>query len=185
MFNKSLFNKTNFERITQSKEKPRMLSSGGILVEPVMHIPVPISDISSEGGMEVSPIIEVEHSGELGGVGGVVADGYANVLELSIYIGGMGEIAPPELGNLEVKVIDLQEISLGAFETVTIDTDLMVILFGQEHDVSSLTMESEFFQLGVGANRLKFVWSYAGGVPPSPLPPNELSVTTIWQNRWL
>ena len=59
----------------------------------------------------------------------------------------------------------------------------MTVLFGVNHDVSSLTDESIFFELNEGTNELKFEISYE--IQPNPLPANELDTTLIWQNRWL
>ena len=84
---------------------------------------------------------------------------------------------------MEVSVLDLRNISLLPGETITIDTDSMVVLFGLVHDVSSLTSDSEFFELDKGTNELRFDWTYEAN--PNPIPENELEVTIIWQNRWL
>ena len=105
------------------------------------------------------------------------------VLPLTITLTSSGDMDILNIGDAVVSVLDLRNINLLPNQTITIDTDAMVVLFGLTHDVSSLTSDSVFFELSEGINELKFEIGYE--VAPNPMPANELDTTFIWQNRWL
>lgn len=190
MFNRrSLFDKIRFDRevIDDPLKKFRMFSSGDMEVEPVFYTPVTTdADVGGEGGLEVAPIfITPVPDPELESEGGLEVPEFALVLELTIRMGGDSDFSVYPVGDLDVSVIDLRDIELAPLDTVTIDTDLMVVLFGTVHDVSALTIDSEFFWLGVGDNKLIFDWDYQDETPPDPLPDDELDITIIYENRYL
>ena len=124
-------------------------------------------------------IIEGNQPGQ-GGNGGLEL---TLVMELDSQINGVGTFDIFNFGDIKTDVLYLRDISLLPGKTITIDTDLMTVLFGFEHDVSSLTDDSIFFELNEGTNEIKFEITYE--FDPNPIPANELETTFIWQNRWL
>jgi hypothetical protein len=187
MFNRhSLFDKTNFDRevISDGLKKFRLFSGGSIDVVPEIYTPI-IEELGGEGGFNIVPLFESPLSAELASEGSIEVPNFTLVFEMEIRLGGGSDIVLFPIGSLDISVLDLQNISLGPSQSVTIDTDLMVVLFGTTHDVSSLTLDSEFFQLGVGTNQLIFIWEYEDNLPPDPLPDDELEATIIWENRYL
>jgi len=186
---RSLFNKIRFDRevIEDPLKKFRIFSSGSIEVTPEFYTPVTTdADVGSEGGMEVVPLFITPISDpELESEGNLEVPEFTLVLELEIRMGGDSDFDVYPVGDLDVSVIDLRNIELGPLDTLTIDTDLMIVLFGTVHDVSSLTIDSEFFWLGVGDNKLIFDWDYEDETPPDPLPDEELEISVIYENRYL
>jgi hypothetical protein len=188
MFGHISFDRSSFDVVRNDEERLRWLSVGGInATGAVIYTPIPDLELGAEGGItNFIPLWELPLSGIIDDAeGGLEVPEFTLVLELNIRIGGMADMSLFPVGDLKVSVLDLTDISLEPYQTITIDTDEMIILFGLTHDVSSLSVDSRFFQLGVGLNRLMFIWDYEGGVPPSPLPTNELGVILIYENRWL
>ena len=105
------------------------------------------------------------------------------VMNMEIKMIGSGGLDITGLGDAEMDLLYLRGISLLPNQTITIDADSMTVLFGLEHDVSSLTGDSVFFELAKGINELNFEIGYE--IDPDPMPANEVEVTAIWQNRWL
>lgn len=96
---------------------------------------------------------------------------------------GLSEMIVSRIGDVQTSFIHLQNILLLPGEEITIDTDLLIVLFGQTHDVSSITTDSKFFQFGPGYNDLRFEPEYDITLRPGPA--DELDVKVLWQNRWL
>lgn len=187
MFDHILFDKSGFdnERVFDGAR----LASFGYLdaLGAVIYIPIPDIEIAGYNGIDFVPLFFVPLSAEIDDAeGGIDPDViFELAIELTARIGGMGEIDLPAIGDLAVTVLELEDIELGQMETITIDSDLMIILFGTEHDVSSLTVESEFFDLGVGHNEIVFEYDFAPAGVTYPIVGGDLDVTIIWENRWL
>jgi len=105
-------------------------------------------------------------------------------LDLNIQITGTGTLTLDKLypgnesggtGDDTTGTFELNSIELLAGEEVVIDTDLLTVVFGNRHDVSSITPESTFFELNPGSNNLIFD-TYGS---------QSLKVTIEWRNRWL
>lgn len=126
-------------------------------------------DIRTEMVMRTSiNIDEIEGTSEL--TGELVLQ-----LPLTINMSGTSEFILRRLSALNESIFELDGINLMPGESVTIDTDILVVLFGSKEDVSSVTTDSVFFELSPGENDIS-IKTDSGG---------ELNVTAIWQNRWL
>lgn len=90
-------------------------------------------------------------------------------------IQGQGDFTLSRLGALNENVISLIGVNLLPGDTITIDTNLLQVLFGSVEDVSSITSDSVFFELNPGENEIKVDIDSD----------NKLDITAIWQNRWL
>lgn len=71
-------------------------------------------------------------------------------MEYDVDFFGVGDLDVFNIGNIQTEIINLRGLSLLPNETITIDTDSMIVLFGLEHDVSSLSNDSVFFNLNEG-----------------------------------
>ena len=109
------------------------------------------------------------------GFGDLVDDGVVLHLPLIIKMEGIGGFILRRLGALNENVLELDGINLRPGEEVTIDTDLLSVFFGYTEDVSSVTTDSVFFELSPGENDI-VIDTNTGEM---------MTVTAIWQNRWL
>ena len=189
MFDRLLFDKNKFDREMNDSWEGRLSGLGDLVCTPVIITPLRSFILSAYGGLTISVGITLELDITLSGEGRLASypdedkiDIYFNQ-ELTPTLTSYGKIDILSIGDMEVSVLDLRDISLLPGETITIDTDTMVVLFGLVHDVSSLTSDSEFFELDKGTNELRFDWTYE--TAPVPIPADELEITLIWQNRWL
>lgn len=97
------------------------------------------------------------------------------------------------IGTVALSILRLDGISLAPWQSIEIDTDAMTVLFKETntYDVSSVTKNSSFFELGPeGENEMRFVAQYRPKKVGQMLliPENgakDLKVTTIWAERWL
>lgn len=96
-------------------------------------------------------------------------------LPLQIQLTGFGGLNIRRLSAMNENILELIGINLLPGETVTIDTDLLQVLFGSREDVSSVTNNSVFFELNPGENEITV----------STDTNESLEITGIWQNRWL
>lgn len=96
-------------------------------------------------------------------------------IPISINLVGSSELTLRRLSATNVNTLELIDINLLPGDTVTIDTDLLQVLFGKIEDVSSVTSDSIFFELNPGENEITI----------STDSDTTLEVTAIWQNRWL
>ena len=153
--------------------------AGGVLVDSRLFLyQNMIGNLSGVGAFTPRPIFETElFCDVIRGIGEMSP--HVNLqLPLKISSKGQGAFILRRLGSLNENVIELFNINLLPGETITIDTDLMVVLFGSVEDVSATSTESVFFELNPGANELAIDL----GVDDSH---NTMAVTAIWQNRWL
>ena len=90
-------------------------------------------------------------------------------------ITGVGEMTLRRLSAIDESILELININLLPGEVVTIDTDLLQVLFGSIEDVSAVTSDSVFFELNPGENEILISTDSV----------TTLDVTAIWQNRWL
>ena len=88
---------------------------------------------------------------------------------------GFGEMTLRRLSAIDESILELININLLPGEVVTIDTDLLQVLFGSIEDVSAVTSDSVFFELNPGENEILISTDSV----------TTLDVTAIWQNRWL
>lgn len=96
-------------------------------------------------------------------------------IPIPMNLAGSSELTLRRLSAANVNTFELIDINLLPGETVTIDTDLLQVLFGIIEDVSSVTSDSIFFELNPGENEITI----------STDSDTTLEVTAIWQNRWL
>lgn len=96
-------------------------------------------------------------------------------LVMGANLSGDSELILYRLNALNENAFELININLEPGETVTIDTDLLQVLFGSREDVSAVTTDSVFFELNPGTNEITILTDSNG----------PLSVTAVWQNRWL
>src|SRR5574344_875375 len=93
-------------------------------------------------------------------------------LPIALYVGGKGEFILRRIGAFNENVIELIGIDFKPGDTITIDTDLLQVLFGPIEDVSSVTTDSEFFELNPGENEIIIDMDAL----------SDMDVTAIWQN---
>ena len=189
MFDRLLFDRNKFDREVNDSWEGRLSGIGDLVCAPIIITQLRNFILSAYGDLIISVGITLEFGIILSGEGRLASypdedkiDIYLNQ-ELTPTLTSYGKIDILNIGDMEVSVLDLRNISLLPGETITIDTDSMVVLFGLVHDVSSLTSDSEFFELDKGTNELRFEIGYE--VAPNPMPADELDTIFIWQNRWL
>ena len=187
MFNRGLFDKTSFNSVDISDDDNiaiNLYGNGPIGTFPLeISIPLPGSSLFGDSDFELIPYIEEYFTIALSESWGDLEMYPVLDLPLDIDITSGSDLEIFRLGDTDISLLDLKNISLMPGETITIDTDLMIVLFGLEHDVSSLTNNSEFFELGKGLNEITFMAYYVN--PPNPRNDEELDVIVIWENRWL
>ena len=133
-----------------------------------------VASLSGESSFAPKPIMETSVVAALSGSGHFLSTAQL-LLPLLILQRGSGAILLRRIGGLNENFIELLDINLLPGQTVTIDTDLLQVLLGSIEDVSSVTTESVFFELNPGENEIMI----------DSDSDNTMSVTTIWQNRWL
>lgn len=185
MFDHLLFDKTSFDNdFLLTDISISMYGNGTVEYLGIFENPIPSIELNGDGSLSVlSLLINTFVSIDL-----LENTGYPSVFlvmltPLNIDILGIGEFEIFRIGNTGISLLDLNGIELYPGDSVIIDTDLMSVLFGQIQDVSSLTVASTFFDLGVGLNQLTFMATYE--TDPNPRTNTELDVDIIWQNRWL
>jgi len=193
MFDRLIFDSGRFDRETNDKYEGQAHGAGELntLAEMIYNIDIIIDDGASTLFALMAPHAIIESSGEIiegnpGNPGSQAGNGGLElilIMERDVDFSGVGDIDIFNIGDIQTEIINLRGLSLLPNETITIDTDSMIVLFGLEHDVSSLSNESVFFNLNEGTNEIKFIIGYES--VPSPIPANELETTIIWQNRWL
>ena len=189
MFDRLIFDSGRFDRETNGNYEGQAHGAGELntLVEMIYAIDIIIDGASTFFAL-MAPHAIIESGGEIveGNPGLQEGNGGLElnlVMEYDVDFFGVGDLDVFNIGDIQTEIINLRGLSLLPNETITIDTDSMTVLFGVNHDVSSLTDESIFFELNEGTNELKFEIGYE--IQPNPLPANELDTTLIWQNRWL
>lgn len=96
-------------------------------------------------------------------------------MPITMDLTGFGEMTLRRLSAIDESILELININLLPGEVVTIDTDLLQVLFGSIEDVSAVTSDSVFFELNPGENEILISTDSV----------TTLDVTAIWQNRWL
>ena len=191
MFDRLIFNSGRFDRETNGNYEGQAHGAGELntLVEMIYAIDIIIDDGTSTFFALMAPHAIIESGGEIieGNPGWQAGNGGLElilVMEYDVdFFFNAGDLDVFNIGDIQTEVINLIGISLLPNQTITIDTDSMIVLFGLKHDVSSLTNDSVFFNLNEGTNEIKFIIGYESA--PSPIPANELETRIIWQNRWL
>ena len=189
MFDRLIFDSGRFDRETNGNYEGRAHGAGELntLVEMIYALDIIIDGASTFFAL-MAPHAIIESGGEIieGNPGWQEGNGGLElnlVMEYDVDFFSVGDLDLFNIGDIQTEIINLRDLSLLPNETITIDTDSMIVLFGLEHDVSSLSNDSEFFNLNEGTNEIKFIIGYES--VPSPIPENELETTIIWQNRWL
>lgn len=89
---------------------------------------------------------------------------------------GEGNLNPRRLIEKGVLLFELENITLNPRETITIDMDMLTVMFNNGIvDVSAVSSDSTFFELYPGDNVFKIYMS----------PLQFIQATVAWQNRWL
>ena len=169
MFDHIRFNKNAFE--TKASPSSDYILQGYTSSRIKFLVPIYISILIDDTDGGIDPVGAFDYSFEI----------VTNIGPLNFV--GLSELVVSSMGDVQTSLIHLDNILLLPGEEITIDTDLLIVLFGQTHDVSSITADSEFFKFGPGINRLIFEPAYDR--TPRPGPENELDVKILWQNRWL
>lgn len=189
MFDRFIFDSGKFDRETNDSYEGHIHGSGELVTTPEM---IQELSITFDGSASFSAVLAAVAyiTGNNGEIidGNLPPDEYEGlklvlVMEMNIALSGTGDLDMFNIGDIQTEIINLRGLSLLPNKTITIDTDSMTVLFGLEHDVSSLSNDSVFFNLNEGTNEIKFIIDYES--VPSPMPANELETTIIWQNRWL
>ena len=189
MFDRLIFDSGRFDRETNGNYEGQAHGAGELntIVEIIYAIDIIIDGASTFFAL-MAPHAIIKSGGEIveGNPGLQEGNGGLEltlVMEYDVDFFCVGDLDVFNIGDIQTEIINLRDLSLLPNETITIDTDLMIVLFGLEHDVSSLSNDSVFFNLNEGINEIKFIIGYES--VPSPIPENELETTIIWQNRWL
>lgn len=196
MFDRLRFDKTRFDREVKESTLANMdleifSVSSELIIEPVVIVPFNNDGISSNSDIKPYPLVletnnTISFDDNDGGFYGKVPGGEFKlilVLPLTIRLGNVSRFELLRLGDTNINIIELTDFNLLPGQSITIDTDLMVVLFGLEHDVSHITDDSVFFQLDDGRNELIFEYSFS--TPPLIVDTEHLNVSVLWQNRWL
>ena len=192
MFDRLIFDSGKFDRETNDGYEGILSAEGAVICRPTVITPLQHVLFTSLGKLNTlypAYIVytDILISNSVGQIRGANPDenhmDFILVLPLTITLTSSGDMDILNIGDAVVSVLDLRNINLLPNQTITIDTDAMVVLFGLVHDVSSLTSDSEFFELDKGTNELRFEIGYE--VAPNPMPADELDTIFIWQNRWL
>lgn len=133
------------------------------------------SSITGNGVFDPKPVLSTSFGADFNGIGDMKVNTIAFQLPIALYVGGKGEFILRRIGAFNENVIELIGIDFKPGDTITIDTDLLQVLFGLIEDVSSVTTDSEFFELNPGENEII--------IDIDAL--SDMDVTAIWQNRWL
>lgn len=91
-------------------------------------------------------------------------------------VSGFGEITFRRIGALNTDVLAFTGLNLRPGQTMIIDTEELNVFIDNILNVNSVTEDSVFFQLKPGEDSISF--STDSGV-------FNLTVTVVWQNRWL
>lgn len=169
MFDHTLFNKNSFDRYEAPVSSDFIISSyGNAIADFLITYNLTISLDGNDGGIsEESTYFEL-------------------ITPLIISITSTSRAEVSRLGNTDISFIYLEDITLAPGEEITIDTDLLTVLINGVHDVSAITIDSTFFELGPGSNNLIFYPEYDNYPDPYSDPlGSELDISLIWQNRWL
>lgn len=193
MFDRLKFDKTRFDREVKENTLDNMevgmfSVSSELDTNAVVIVPFNNDGISSDSGMKSYPLVletnSVPSFDSDSGIRGKEPGGDFKlilVLPLTIRLGNVSRLELLRLGDTNINIIEFNDINLLPGQSITIDTDLMVVLFGLDHDVSHITDDSVFFQLDDGKNELKFEYSFV----TNPEVMEHLNVSVLWQNRWL
>lgn len=131
--------------------------------------------LAGNGSLVLSSVFSTAIAGSFSGSGKMETQVGLQLPLPQIDLTSHGTFNLRRLGALSENVIELININLLPGETITIDTDLLEVLFGSVEDVSSVTNDSIFFELSPGENEVTIDVD-AG---------TTMDVTAIWQNRWL
>jgi len=96
-------------------------------------------------------------------------------ISTSIILAGSSILTLRRIGALNEEIFELNPTSILPGGEVIIDTDIMTVLIDNIENVSSVTTDSEFFELIPGDSLFTIETDTE----------QELGVTIIWQNRWL
>ncbi len=134
------------------------------------------TELNGIGDVNLNLILRVYINSLLSGDSSTYIDDQFKLLHpISVALEGDGEVEVTRVGALNSSTIEFTDLSLKSGQTLIIDTDELNVLIDNILDVSKVTSDSVFFQLQPGENEITFT---------SPNNP-DLSVTIIWQNRWL
>jgi len=185
----------NLTMILKRATEATLSSQGALESNIVMRTPISAA-LSGTGGITISSQMLMYQfmQGTLSGSGAIIPGLVVNTeligllqgsgqmssqislqLPLIILHQGEGVFALRRIGGLNENAIELIGINFLPGETITIDTDLLQVLFGSIEDVSSITSNSIFFELNPGENEITIDADTN----------NIMDVTAIWQNRWL
>lgn len=149
--------------------------NGGIVINSQMFLTQRMQGtLSGAGEFVPRPVLWTAFVGNLHG-SGEISSQIRLQLPLLILQQGQGTIILRRIGALNENVIELIGINFLPGETITIDTDLLQVLFGPIEDVSSITSDSIFFELNPGENEIIIDVDADA----------TMDVVAIWQNRWL
>lgn len=151
---------------------------GGMVVDDiVLQLPLTIG-FSSLSKMDIFAIAQ-RSLGEINFIGEGMITNVTPTLEipLTMSFSGDGGMKLRRLTEIDKTTFELEGINLlpGSTHSVFIDTDLLNVAIDGILDVSSVTSESEFFELLPGVSTIKIETD-------SNMP---MEVTLIWSNRWL
>ena len=151
--------------------------NGGIVINSQMFLAQRVQcTLSGAGAFVPRPVLWTAFVGNLHGSGGIVINSQIRLqLPLLILQQGQGTTILRRIGALNENVIELIGINFLPGETITIDTDLLQVLFGPIEDVSSITSDSVFFELNPGENEIIIDIDSE----------TTMDIVAIWQNRWL
>lgn len=150
-------------------------SNGDLLPFNVSIMQYVESSIVSRSDIKVGAIMQTPLNFTTGG-SSALKSSISLKIPIGISLSGTSDISVRRFGSLGVESLELIGINLYPGESITIDTDLLDVMIGNRHDVTSVTTDSVFFELNPGESEI----TIGTDVLNSPL-----KATLIWQNRWL
>ena len=155
-------------------------TGGGMEVDPILRsrVPVGFADFAGAGELLPKAVLAVPLGVAELALKGAIADDLmrTHVPITNLEIVAHGTVQSVSIVGLGGAALTLENINLAPGQELVIDTDTMEIFVDGAEDVSSITYDSEFFQLLPGENYLVFRDGESG---------RTLSVGLIFSARWL
>lgn len=152
-------------------------AGSGKLTDSLMYLlQTVIGQLSGSGNLASPLTLRIYLGSAMSGNGDMLGDNKFKLeLPFSSNFNGAGALELRRIGALNSDTLEFENLNLQPGQTLIVDSDELNVFIDNVLDVSSVTSDSVFFQLQPGENEITFV---------SKDNPN-LTVTLVWQNRWL
>jgi len=172
--------------------------TGSGYFDPYVNILVPYASSLDGGGtlnsFELNPLLLIETQalagtgsltpgvilakliyGDLSGTGTISGATILLYTSISANFTSLGDLGINYISNVNEMVFSLTGLIVPRYSSIIIDTDTLDVYIDGNMNVTNVTKESEFFEIQPGETQLTF----------TPNSTQSLSVSVMWQNRWL